>query len=90
MHLLETGLMASPSVTPVDLIGEVIDKLKRDRAHATVMVPFWSSAWWWLRMCPDGRHFGPLVQGFLKAHSRSGLVVGEGVMPLFMNSGCPI
>ena len=22
----------------------------------------WPSAWWWLRICPDGRHFSPLVQ----------------------------
>jgi hypothetical protein len=75
---------------PVDLIDEVIDKVKRDRAQATILVPFWPYAWWWLRICPDGRHFGPLVQGCLKAHSRSGLVLGEGVMPLSMNSGCPI
>jgi hypothetical protein len=75
---------------PVDLIGEVIDKVKRDRAQATVLVPFWPSAWWWLRICPDGRHFGPLVQNCLKAHSRSGLVLGEGDMPRSMRSGCPV
>ena len=65
----------------VDLIGEVIDKVRKDRAQATVRVPFWPSAWWWLRICPDGRHFGPLVQNCLKAYSRSCLVLGEGDMP---------
>ena len=29
---------------PVDQIGEVTDKVKRDRAKATVLVPFWSHA----------------------------------------------
>lgn len=75
---------------PVDLIGEVIDKVKKDRAQATILVPFWPSAWWWLRICPDGRHFSPLVQSCLKAHSRSGLVLGEGDMPRSMRAGCPV
>ena len=75
---------------PVELIGEVIDKVRLDRAQATVLVPFWPSAWWWLRICPDGRHFGPLVQNCMKAHSRSGLVLGEGDMPRSMKAGCPV
>ena len=75
---------------PVGLIREVIDKVRSDRAQATVRVPFWPSAWWWLRICPDGRPFGPLVQNCLKAHSRSGLILGEGDMPRSLTSGYPV
>ena len=77
---------------PVDMIGEVhvLAKVKTDKARATVLVPHWPSAWWWLRVCPDGRHFGPWVQGSLKAYSRTALLQGEGVMPRSIKSGCTV
>ena len=75
---------------PIELIGQVIAQVRENRTHATLLIPFWPSAWWWLRLCPDGRHFGHWVFGYLRASSRTALVLGEGLMPRSMKSGCDI
>ena len=75
---------------PIELIGQAIAQIRENRTQATLLVPFWPSAWWWLRLCPDGRNFGHWVFGYLRASSRTALVLGEGLMPRSMESGCDI
>ena len=75
---------------PVNLIGEVIEKIRSERVKATVLVPAWTSAWWWLRLCPDGRHFGHWVLDYRMANSRTDLILGEGSMPRSMKGGCAL
>jgi len=45
---------------PRDL-GRVLGKVKADKAKGAVLLPVWPGAMWWRLLCPDGRHFGPMV-----------------------------
>lgn len=56
-------------------IPRILDKVVKDRARGAVLVPLWSGAWWWLKLCPDGRHFDGLVRGWFELERSNGLFV---------------
>jgi hypothetical protein len=75
---------------PPDLIGRVIEKVRSEEVKACLVVPAWTHSWWWLRLCPDGRHFGHWVRGYKSYVGRGTLVEGEGRLPMSMKQNCRI
>jgi hypothetical protein len=45
-------------------VPKIITKVRSDKGRGALLLPLWPGAWWWLRLCPDGRHFGDLVRGW--------------------------
>ena len=60
------------------VLGNVLRKVKRDRARGSILLPIWPGALWWRELCPDGRHFGSLVVDWLRLPRRGALVRGSG------------
>ena len=56
-------------------VPKVLAKVRADRARGALLLPLWPGAWWWLRLCPDGRHFGDLVRGWLELPRASDLFI---------------
>ena len=50
---------------PFGMIGRVIQKLRSDRAVATVIVPFWRGRHWWCLVAPDGSHLSEYVRDWV-------------------------
>ena len=50
---------------PFGMIGRVIQKLRADRAVATVIVPFWRGRHWWCLVAPDGSHLSEYVRDWV-------------------------
>ena len=53
---------------------------------AALLLSTQNGSWWWLSVCPDGRHFSPIVKGKLTL-SRNSFVAGEGDVPYSLRSG---
>jgi hypothetical protein len=47
-------------------VGKVLEKAIAEGAEGALLLPVWRGAVWWPRLCPDGRHFGPWVTGWLE------------------------
>ena len=47
---------------PISLIGSVLKHMKLCKARGTLLVPAWTSSWYWTLIYPDGR----LLAGFVK------------------------
>ncbi len=47
-------------------VPRILDKVRRDKARGALLLPLWPGAWWWLKLCPDGRHFGGLVKNWIE------------------------
>ena len=45
--------------------GRVLEKVRKERVKAALLVPEWCGAVWWRQLCPDGRHLGPWVIDWL-------------------------
>jgi len=60
------------------VMGDILRKVKKDRARGSVLLPLWPGALWWRELCPDGRHFGSLVVDWFKLPRRGALVRGSG------------
>ena len=67
-------------------VGAVIEKVREEAVTAALLLPSQTGSWWWLSVCPDGRHFSPMVKGklVLKRHC---FVAGEGSVPYSLRSG---
>ena len=59
-------------------VGRVLLKVLRDGAVGSLLLPVWPAAWWWRRLCPDGKHFGAFVTDWLELPRQSLFVIGEG------------
>lgn len=57
---------------PVDA-GRVIVKALSESASGALLIPVWPSAPWWLKLCPDGRHFGAWITGWLELPAHGSL-----------------
>ena len=67
-------------------MGAVIQKVKEEALTAALLLPTQTGSWWWLSVCPDGRHFSPIVRGKLTL-GRDCFVAGEGTVPYSLRSG---
>ena len=67
-------------------VGAVIQKVREEAVTSVVLLPTQTSSWWWLSVCPDGRHFSPIVKGKLTL-GRNSFVAGEGDVPYSLRSG---
>jgi hypothetical protein len=47
-------------------VGMVLEKALEEGAEGALLLPVWKGAIWWPRLCPDGKHFGPWVTGWLE------------------------
>jgi hypothetical protein len=56
-------------------VPRVLLKVRKDRARGALLLPLWSGAWWWLKLCPGGRHFGDLVRGWIELERSKGLFI---------------
>ena len=56
-------------------VPRVLAKVRSDRAKGALLLPLWPGAWWWLKVCPDGRHFGGLVRGWMELPLAGDLMV---------------
>ena len=60
-------------------IGAVLAKACSELAPGALFVPVWPSAWWWPRLCPDGKHLANWVSSWLEVPSGGRLFVrGKG------------
>jgi hypothetical protein len=56
-------------------VPKILAKVRRDRARGALLLPLWPGAWWWLKLCPDGRHFGDLVKGWFELERTGSLFI---------------
>jgi hypothetical protein len=56
-------------------VPKILSKVRKDRAQGALLLPVWPGAWWWSRLCPDGRHFGGLVRGWVELERTRDLFV---------------
>ena len=67
-------------------VGSVIEKVVSEELVTSLLLPRQTGSWWWLRVCPDGRHFSPIVREKLDL-ARTDFVAGEGSTPYSLRSG---
>ena len=67
-------------------VGAVIEKVVSEELTVALLLPSQTDSWWWLRVCPGGRHFPPIVKGKLYL-VRTDFVAGEGSVPYSFRSG---
>jgi hypothetical protein len=56
-------------------VPRVLAKVRKDRARGGLLVPLWLGSWWWMKLCPDGRHFGDLVRGWFELERSTNLFI---------------
>jgi hypothetical protein len=56
-------------------VPRILLKVRKDRAQGALLLPVWAGAWWWTKLCPDGRHFGGLVRGWIELERSRDLFV---------------
>ena len=60
---------------PFSQMGRVVRHLRRCRAQATLICPWWPKRPWWHLICPDGRIFAHFVRDWRLLPARPDLVL---------------
>ena len=79
------GLKAWCHLTPTD-VEAILEKVVSEELVASLLLPRQTGSWWWLRVCPDGRHFSPIVKEKLGL-AKTDFVAGEWPVPYSLRSG---
>jgi hypothetical protein len=53
----------------------VLAKVRKEGARGALLLPLWPGCWWWMKLCPDGRHWGNLVRGWFELERSSNLFI---------------
>ena len=56
-------------------VPRILAKVRLDKARGALLLPLWPGAWWWLKVCPDGRHLGDLIRGWMELDLTRDLMV---------------
>jgi hypothetical protein len=56
-------------------VPRVLAKVRKEGARGALLLPLWPGCWWWMKLCPDGRHWGNLVRGWFELERSNNLFI---------------